>query len=186
MPSITESGNADKASAELADVRKAAAKLYEAEEAANKKAAVGTVVPVGEKPAADVQRDKKKRRKGIKMSAKKPKLQDGHDSDIESGNSSEDDRADSLAAHHGTDLSQAEWSDQGSSKAGGSWTLVSQLRPIIPSDRSTSDSSIEVSPGKHKIPVCQDNSEIVEDIPTNQGGGVAAPAPAVGLGDEDK
>ena len=49
------------------------------------------------------------------------------------------------------------WSDPGSSKAGGSWALGSQLRTIILSDRSSSNSSLEVSPGKHKTPGNKDD-----------------------------
>ena len=38
--------------------------------------------------------------------------------------------------------------------------MGSQLRTILPSDRSSSDSSLEISPGKHKIPGGQKTSEV--------------------------
>ena len=80
-------------------------------------------------------------------------------SELDIGNSSEDDEEGSKTISK--DVLSSGWSDPGSSKAGGSWSLGPLLRPILPSDGSSSDSSLEISPGKHKIPDgCLKTSEV--------------------------
>ena len=93
----------------------------------------------GEESVADAfaKKARRKAKKAEKQSAKKLKLQElSSGSDLDTDNNSEDETEPSLATSK-AGLS-SEGSDTGTSKEGGSWSLGSHIRPILPSDRSRS------------------------------------------------